>query len=150
MKFLSIAALTVITLGASQSFAMEQTAGKTDRSEKSSQNVKISKINKNPSAWKNKRVTLQGEVEKIYPSGAFVLNGDGMFNDEILVVTQKAPAQTTAKEGDQVKITGQVRTLSVVEVERDYGFDLDPEVKIEFEGRKPVVVIQPDGLQKQS
>jgi len=45
-------------------------------------------------------------------------------------------------EGDiEVQMTGKVAKFVVADVERDYDFDLDPELYVEYEG-KPAIIAQ--------
>ena len=44
--------------------------------------------------------------------------------------------------GDRVRVTGTVRPLSTIEVERELGWDLDPQLEIEFKGRQDLVIVR--------
>src|SRR6478752_4784332 len=57
----------------------------------------VTNINESPSSWWNKKVTVQGEVEKLYSRGAFILQeGEKRENNDhhnqILVIPTKSHA----------------------------------------------------------
>jgi hypothetical protein len=110
--------------------------------------VKIKDINKRPQNWLNKKVTLHGKIEQVGADAkSFVLNGDGFFNDEILVITRSGAKTAAAanitpmfKEDNKVQVSGTIRRMKIVEVEKEYSLDLDPQIEVEFEGTAPVLV----------
>jgi DNA/RNA endonuclease YhcR with UshA esterase domain len=126
--------------------------------------VKVSQLNKQPDKFADQQVTVKGKVSRLESANSFVLEGSGIFNNRILVVVaspqtaqQGAPdseqagaAMPTIKEKAKLQVTGQVKEYSVVDVERTYNLKLKPEIKAEFEGPFPVLVVQPRDIKNLS
>ncbi|QBQ56435.1 hypothetical protein E3U44_03555 [Nitrosococcus wardiae] len=85
--------------------------------------------------YDGKKVRVSGEVEELIDQHSFILESGGLFNDEMVVLipegNMKAHARVT--EDSKVTVTGTVRAVGLVEVEREYGWDLDPHLKVELE-----------------
>jgi hypothetical protein len=159
MKIQSAFAITLIILGPYQVFAEG-----TSNQRFTQQEPKVREINESPSRWWGKKVSLHGEVEKIYSRGAFVLEGNGVFNNQILVIPkismpshgqeQNQAAGTAAglklKKDDEVHLTGVVQQLTKENITKIYGRDLDPELKVEIKGSMPVVIAQTINTQTSS
>lgn len=96
----------------------------------------------NPSAWVGRRVTVSGDVEEVWTPRAFNMDS-GITVGELLVVSRE-PFPNLADHDplvdDVATVTGTVRMLAVAEVEREIGWDLQPEIEVEFTG-KPMLVI---------
>ena len=82
-------------------------------------------------------VTLSGEVERVISPRGFILQDDELFGGEDVLVVSATDIPLV--EGTAAQVTGIVRELTIADVEREYGFDLDPELEVEFSNR-PVVV----------
>lgn len=91
----------------------------------------------NVAYYADKKVQVSGEVEEI-DGRAFILESGGVFNDEIVVVISEASMRVM--EDTDVTVSGTVRTISFVEVEREYGLDLDPEIEVELENREAFLI----------
>lgn len=108
--------------------------------------TKVRDIHKNPAAWTNKKVTVKGEVEHLDANAKlFVLDGDGIFNDRILVLeegmmTSSQDVANQLKDDDKVVLTGTVKRMTMAEIENKYGVTVTREIKDDFEGRVPVLV----------
>lgn len=107
------------------------------------QSVRVSELYKHPEKWLGKKVTIHGEVEDIEAPNLFTLDGEGMINDEITVVSKmpakngsNSPLAVPVAENEKVEITGKLNRFAIHEVERSYSLTLDPKVKTEFEGTK--------------
>lgn len=154
MKKLTISLVTIaLGMCSTSAFAAKEKANKSS--------VKVRDINKNPASYMDKKVSLRGEVEEMVSPQAFVLDGEGIFNDRILVISEKTAqppkgkeragtAALDVQEDDKVQVSGTVRRLTVVEVEKEYGMDLKPELEAEFEESMPVVVTKMGDIQKTS
>jgi hypothetical protein len=82
------------------------------------------------------RVSVSGEIEEHIDSQSFVLESGGLFNDEIVVVVPQGAEGLDLmqlREDSDVVVTGTLRTVSRLEIEREYGWDLDPEIEVELE-----------------
>lgn len=91
----------------------------------------------NVAYYADKKVQVPGEVEEIN-GRAFILESGGVFNDEIVVVMPETGMRVT--EDVDVTVSGTVRTIGLVEVEREYGLDLDPEIEVELENREAFLI----------
>jgi hypothetical protein len=116
-----------------------------------SQTTTIKQVNKNAQSYLDKRVTLTGEVEKVYNPKIFTLDGPGFLNDELLVVIsgpskvtqsdrKQAGTQGNVVEDAQVQVTGTVKRMALADIERVYGFNLDPKIEVEVERAMPVLI----------
>lgn len=112
-------------------------------------------INKSPSQWWNKKVTLQGEVDKLYSRGAFVLEDEEKRTDhdhhksQILVIPRKtnASGETVAgleqpDTGDEVLVTGTVNQLTKENIHKYYGRNVPPDLNVAIKGSMPVIIAQ--------
>lgn len=91
----------------------------------------------NVAYYADKKVQVSGEVEEI-DGRVFILESGGVFNDEIVVVLSEASMRVM--EDSDVTVSGTVRTISFVEVEREYGLDLDPEIEVELENKEAFLI----------
>jgi len=87
-------------------------------------------------------VTVRGEVEAVEPGLSFLIEEEGFFEgDEVLVINVSEKILPEDADDLQVQITGELGTLVLADVERDYGLDLDPELYIDYENM-PVILAQ--------
>lgn len=97
-----------------------------------------------PDKYFGQTVTVRGEVQKILTPMSFVLDDDGPdLGKDLLVFSPKAGTPTTIDENwrDQtVQVTGTVGKMTVVEIEREVGWDLDPQVEAEVESAGAVLI----------
>jgi hypothetical protein len=104
--------------------------------------AEVEKVTEEPMRFLGKRVTISGEVGQVHNARAFELKGEGIWWDDTMLVLTRAPVsigQRMLAQGEDVTATGVVNKLSVVDVERDVGWDLQPELEVEFRD-KPVLV----------
>jgi hypothetical protein len=74
-----------------------------------------------------------------------VLESGGIFNDEILVIVPNNARGLKAqqlRDDANIAVTGTVRSMTVVEVERELGWDLNPELEVELEGTRNFLVAE--------
>lgn len=116
-------------------------------SETSEALVTSGQIIENPSNYVGKPVTVTGNVEELRGPRAFELDS-GVNLGELLVLGKDPFPQVPDAGGnraylvnDTVTVTGTVRMMVAAEIEREIGWDLDPQLEAEFE-RKPVLVAQ--------
>ncbi|MFW7378924.1 MAG: hypothetical protein ACOH5I_08970 [Oligoflexus sp.] len=129
------------------SFALSFSACKREEQEVASlTTISIEDVTENPAQYYEKTVTLGGEVEQVFSPQTFRLGGPDFFNNEILVVAAEPLTPVTNRsvdtpimEGDIVTVTGEVRNLTVAEIEREFSFDIMPEYEVEFENRDVLV-----------
>jgi hypothetical protein len=102
----------------------------------------VEQVDEDPMRFYGKRVTLGGEVEKIYGARAFELQGENIWWDEQILVVTRSPVaigKQMLTSDEDVLVSGTIRKLTVAEVERELGWDLEPEIEVEF-AEKPVLV----------
>lgn len=84
-------------------------------------------------------VTVRGEVEEVETGRSFVIQEEDLFEeDEVLVINVSEQVVPESAEDLRLQVTGEVGSLVLADVERDYGLDLDPELYVEYES-KPVI-----------
>lgn len=143
---------------ATNAFAKDQKSGmsSSNKSASSQTEVKVRDLNRHPEKFSGQQVMVTGKVDRIEESGAFVLDGPGIFNDKILVVVasnkaggaegqREGTAAPTIRQDEKLQLTGKVEEMALTKVEERYG-PLKSEIKSEFEGIMPVLVVQPNGI----
>jgi hypothetical protein len=122
--------------------------------------VKVRDLNRHPEKFTGAPVAVSGKVDRIEQPGAFVLKGNGILNDKILVIVASNSSDGTAnqqagaagpmiREGQKVQLNGKVETIGLTKVEEKYG-PMKAEIKSEFEGVMPVLVVPPNGVKPAS
>ncbi|WP_072013845.1 hypothetical protein [Myxosarcina sp. GI1] len=99
-------------------------------------------LTKNPEAYYNKPLAVEGELEDLKSYGVFELDEEQAFGGEDLIVVQPKP-RIKLKQEQMAIVYGKLRPFIVVELERDYdlGWDLSVRQEIEAEySQKPVLV----------
>jgi hypothetical protein len=72
----------------------------------------------------NERVAVRGEIEEYLGPGSFVLESGGIFDDEITVVVPqdvKGLDPVMLREDNDVVVSGMVRAMSKIDIERELG-----------------------------
>lgn len=107
--------------------------------------VGAGQIIENPSNYVGKTVTVTGEVEDLHGPRAFEMDS-GVNLGELLVLGKdpypQVPDGATNRAfivDDTVTVTGVVRMMVTTEIERELGWDLEPQLEVEFD-RKPVLI----------
>jgi hypothetical protein len=107
--------------------------------------VSAGQIIENPSQFAGQTVTVTGAVEDLFGPRAFTLDS-GLNVGELLVLGAdpfpQVPDNATMRAyvvDDTATVTGTVRTLVTAEVERELGWNLEPQIVAKFE-RQPVLV----------
>lgn len=102
----------------------------------------VEKIKDQPAKYYGQEVPLTGEVDKVFGPRAFELESNDLIDDQILVLSRsdvRLGDGTTVRDDQRVKLTGTVRPMAVTEIERELGWDLDPQLELEFKIR-PVLI----------
>jgi hypothetical protein len=109
--------------------------------------VRVAELMTSPDEYFGKTVTVVADVEEVYGPNAFALDEDapvaGGIDNDLLVFSKKAG--TLADIDDQwlnnkVRVTGTVGKMTVVELEREIGWDLDRQIEVEVEKAGAVLV----------
>ena len=89
-----------------------------------------------PDRFLGKKVRLAGEVDAVFDQQSFELEGDGIIFDEQILVVARTPIRfegaAQLADDDEVVVEGTIAKLAVIDIERDMGFDLTPEVEMEY------------------
>ncbi len=108
--------------------------------------VTAAQVINNPSAYVGKTITVSGDVEEIHSPRAFNMDSGASVGE--LLVLGREPFPQVPEGGnrayvinDTATVTGTVRMLVTAEVEREIGWDLQPELEAEFNA-KPVLIVQ--------
>ncbi len=77
-------------------------------------------------------VTVQGSLERQWDERSFTMSGTAeIFSDDLVVVSRTdLPVMNV---GDEIEVTGTVRQVSHVEIERETNWQFNPQVTIELE-----------------
>ncbi|MGE0158471.1 MAG: hypothetical protein AB7T31_03610 [Gemmatimonadales bacterium] len=109
--------------------------------------IGVEDIVSEPASFAGRTVTVTGDLEEVVGPRAFKLDEDaplqgGIDNDLLVLGKQTAGLDEIDDQwlDNRVRVTGTVRTMTVVEIEREVGWDLDPEIEAELEGREAVLI----------
>lgn len=97
-------------------------------------NADISDITGEPDTYLGQQVTVSGEVEKVLDSHAF------LFGDEKLLAVSADPRDDLFVE-PTAYVRGEVREFNLVEIEEEFGIDLDDRSFAEFDG-EPFIAVE--------
>lgn len=84
-------------------------------------------------------VTVRGSLEKQLDERSFTMSGTAeIFSDDLVVVSRTdLPAINV---GDEIEVTGRVRQVNHIEIERETNWQFNPQVTIELEDVKGYLV----------
>lgn len=102
------------------------------------QPIDVEDLNDNLQRYSGKQVQVVGEAREPIGTAAFVLESGGLFDDEIAVIVPKnLKGFSMPPEDDQkLMVTGTLRSLQIVDIEREYDLDLTPELEVELGPRR--------------
>lgn len=108
--------------------------------------VTIRDIRDNPDSYRNKTVTVSGEVDEVLSPRAFEIGGEGFAFPGSLLVIAKQDLPSIAgrtngmlREDDIVQVTGTVRDFRREQIQREVGMQLSQDEYSKWEGQ-PVIV----------
>ncbi len=120
---------TIFTVGQYQSLQAQETDS----------NVTIEDIAEEDNVALGEEVTVRGEVTEVEPGMSFVLQEEGLFEgDEVLVINVSQQMLPEQQDNLELQVTGEKGMLVVADVEQEYGLDLNPELYVDYEN-KPVI-----------
>lgn len=109
--------------------------------------VRLADIAANPAQYAGQTVTVVADVEEVLGPKSFLLDEDapiaGGIDNDVLVLGKQAGSLSDIDDqwrNNKVKVTGTVGTWSLVEVEREVGWDLDRKIEVELERVKAVLI----------
>jgi hypothetical protein len=127
--------------------ATETTTPSMETAPPSTTTTRVADIMENPAAFNGREVTIVAEVDEVLSPRAFKLDEDsplagGVDNDLVVLYPQSATLADLDDQwlDDEVRVTGTIRTMNIVDIEREIGWDLDPRIEVRLEGMKPVLV----------
>lgn len=102
-------------------------------------NTTIEDIAEDENTTLGEEVTVRGEVEEVEPGVSFVIEEDDLLDEDGVLVINISE-QVVPENADDLKlqVTGEMGTLILADVEREYGLDLDPELYVDYESQ-PVI-----------
>jgi hypothetical protein len=110
-------------------------------------NVSVADITSDLTNYDGKTVTVIADVEEVLGPRAFTLDEDaplaGGVDDDLLVLSPQAGSLADIDDqwlNNKVRVTGVVRRFVAADVEREVGWDLDPRIEAEYEGKRPVLI----------
>lgn len=104
-------------------------------------------ISENPKVYYNKVIAVPAEIARIYDSNAFALEDDTLLgnNPLLVLVTNQLKDKAPIKQGERIVATGTLRSFVIADLERDYNFAFDPQLRKQLEvdyGKKPVLIVE--------
>jgi hypothetical protein len=100
-----------------------------------------------PATFAGRQVTVVADLEEVLGPRAFTLDEDaplqaGIDNDLLVLGTATGGLAAIDDQwlDNRVRVTGTVQSWSVVEMEREIGWDLDEELELELEDRQAVLI----------
>ena len=109
--------------------------------------VRIGDINDNLDRYLGDTVTVEADVEEVLSSFAFALDEDdalaGGIDNDLLVFSPQSSQLASIDDqwvNNRVRVTGTVQRMTVAELERELGRDLDPNLESKVEGTRPVLI----------
>jgi hypothetical protein len=110
------------------------------------QTVRVADITGNPDRYMGQTVTVEADVEEVLSPYSFKLDEDaplaGGIDNDLRVLYPKSLKLAAIDDqwlNNKVRVTGTVRRMAIVELEREAGWDLDPKLEAEFQD-KPVLI----------
>lgn len=109
--------------------------------------VRVADITGNPNNYVGKTVTVVADVEEVWGARAFSLDEDaplagGIDNDLVVLgaqTTNLGNIDNTWRD-TKVRVTGTVKMYVLAEIEKELGWDLDPQIEKEIEEKEPVII----------
>ena len=109
--------------------------------------ARVAEIVGEPATYFGKTVTVEADVEEVFGPMAFALDEDapleGGVDRDLLVLSKKAGKLADIDDqwlNNRVRVTGSVGRMTVVEVEREIGWDLNPEIEAEVERAGAILI----------
>lgn len=107
----------------------------------SEQNVTTEEVADDTEELIGQTVTVRDEVEATEEPNTFKLTDDEFFGgEEVLVINASGTPFLLPTDGDtEVQVSGEVRQFVIADIEREFGFDLDPTLHAEYE-EEPAII----------
>lgn len=109
--------------------------------------VGVAEIAGDPDKYLGQTVTVVADVEEVHSPRAFSLDEDapiaGGIDNDLIVLSPQAGSLSDIDDtwlNNKVRVTGKVGKLSVMEIESELGWDLMPELEVEVEKARAVLI----------
>lgn len=109
--------------------------------------VRVADIQEEPTKFVGQTVTVVADVEEVHSPRAFSLDEDspaaGGIDNDLMVLSPQAGNLRDIDDqwlNNKVRVTGTVGAINVVEIERELGWDMDPELEVEVGKAKAVII----------
>ena len=109
--------------------------------------VRVADIQDHPDNFVGQTVTVVADVEEVHSPRAFSLDEDspaagGIDNDLMVLYPQSNTLRDIDDQwlNNKVRVTGTVGKVNVVEIEREIGWDLSPELEVEVGKARAVII----------
>lgn len=119
----------------------------TDAARASNTEPDVADLVASPDRYVGQTVTVVADVEEVLTPQAFSLDEDapleGGIDRDLLVLSPKAANLSDIDDqwlNNKVRVTGKVGKMAVVEVEREVGWDLNPQLEAELERAGAVLI----------
>ncbi|MGF1523261.1 MAG: hypothetical protein ACFBSF_13175 [Leptolyngbyaceae cyanobacterium] len=111
-------------------------------SEDAAETVVQNQLSSRTDEFVGKTVSLRGEVRAVIEGSSFLLEDERLLGgDDILVINGGEPIALLDGDESDLQVIGIVQQLVLVDLEKDYGIKLDPDLYAEYENR-PAIVAQ--------
>ena len=128
---------SVILLGIATIFATTEYSKL--QAQETDSNATIEEISESENTTPGEEVSVRGEATEVDPGVSFVIEEEDLFEEDgVLVINVSEQIVPEDAEDLRLQVTGELGTLVLADVERDYGLDLDPELYTDYE-TKPVI-----------
>jgi hypothetical protein len=118
-----------------------------DAAPAANRDLKVEDLIKDTNKYVGQEVTVVGEVDEVLSPMAFALDEDAPFaagvDNDVLVFYPKSAELAPLDDAwlnDEVRVIGTVGKMTVSEIEREVGWDLDPKIEVEVEKQGPVLI----------
>ncbi|MEC4819541.1 MAG: hypothetical protein SAK29_40670 [Scytonema sp. PMC 1069.18] len=104
-------------------------------------------ISEQPQTYYNKVIAVPADVAKIYNPSVFALEDDTLLgnNPLLVLVTDRLKETGPINQGERIVATGLLRPFVVSEIEREYNFDWDSQLRGQLEkeyNQRPVLIVE--------
>jgi hypothetical protein len=109
--------------------------------------IRVADLMASPDRYLGQTVTVVADVEEVLGPNAFTLDEDaplaGGIDNDMLVLSKKAGELSDIDDqwlNNKVRVTGTVGKMTVVEIEREIGWDLNRELEAEVDRRGAMLI----------
>ena len=128
-SILLLSLATVFATASHQKLEAQETEG----------NTTLEEVSEGEDVVVGEEVTVRGETTEVDPGVSFLMQEEGFLEgDEVLVINVSEKILPEGVEELPLQVTGELGTLVLADVEREYGLDLDPELYVDYESQ-PVI-----------